>query len=237
MGRNPAVFFQGRFLLGALLLQACAVAFILILLPPWIFRREKSSRRGTFKRVFLYFGLIGAAFIFIEIILIQRFTLFLGQPLYSVSIVISSLLFSSGLGSLCSLKILGEEPARKIKGILLLCAGLTAFYLILLSAFFHGFLGFGPGLKMAAAFMIIFPLGFLMGMPFPTGIRLLKETDRRLLPWAWSTNAFSTVIGAILAQGLALSLGYNAVWSLAAGAYLAVFFLLCFTDHRNKADA
>jgi hypothetical protein len=237
MGKNPAVFFQGKFLVGALLVQACTVAFILILLPRWIFRREKTSPRGTFWRVFLYFGLVGAAFIFIEIILIQKFILFLGQPLYSVSIVIFSLLLSSGLGSLCSAKILGEEPARRLRGILLLCAGLTAFYLILLSAFFHRFLGLSPSLKMAAALMIIFPLGFIMGMPFPTGIRLLQKTDRRLLPWAWSTNAFSTVIGAILAQGLALVLGYNAVWVLAAGAYLAVFFLLRFADHGNKSDA
>ncbi len=237
LGKNISVFLQGKFLLVILLVQACLCAFILILLPLWIFRRKKISERRIFPRVFSYFSLIGAAFIFIEIVLIQKFILFLGHPLYSISTVIFSLLFSSGMGSFFSAKILGQNPGRKLKSFLLLCAGLATFYLLLLPAFFEKFIGLSLGIKIALSFIIIFPLGFLMGFPFPTGIRLLEKTERRLLPWAWSANAFSTVINSILAQGIALSVGYNAVWVLAAGAYLAAFPLLRFADHGHKTDA
>ncbi len=237
LGRNLSVLFQGKFLLAILFVQAAAVAFILILWPVWIFRREKTFQRSEFLRVFFYFSLVGAAFIFIEIVLVQKFILFLGQPLYSISVVIFSLLFSSGIGSLSSSKILGAAPVRKLKQVLFLLAGLIALYLILLPPVFNRFLSLGLGPKMAVTFIIIFPLGFMMGFPFPTGIRLLEKTRSRLLPWAWSANAFSTVINSILAQGIALSLGYNAVLGLAAGAYLAVFSLLRFADHGDKTDA
>ena len=237
LGKNPSVFLQGKFLLVILFVQACAAAFILILLPFWVFRRKKISKQRTFFQVFFYFSLIGAAFIFIEIVLIQRFILFLGQPLYSMSTVIFSLLFSSGMGSLSSGKILGKTPVRRLKSLLLLCSILSASYLLFLPAFIDKFIGLGLGIKIVISFISIFPLGFLLGFPFPTGIRLLEKAERRLLPWAWSANAFSTVINSILALGIAHSVGYNVVWALAAGAYLAVFPLLGFADHGHKSDA
>jgi len=237
LGQNLSAILQGKFLLGILLVQACLGAFILILLPLRIFRREKTSWTGTLPAVFFYFSLIGAAFIFIEIMLIQKFILFLGQPLYSISAIIFTLLFSSGVGSLSSKKILGKAPVRKLKVILLLCAGLTVPYLFLLPFLFNKFIGLGLAVKIAVTFVSIFPLGFVMGFPFPTGIRLLEKTASRLLPWAWSANAFSTVINAVLAQGVALSFGYNTVWVLAAGAYLAAFLLFRFADHGHKTDS
>jgi hypothetical protein len=124
-----------------------------------------------------------------------------------------------------------------LKVILLLCAGLTVPYLFLLPFLFNKFIGLGLAVKIAVTFVSIFPLGFVMGFPFPTGIRLLEKTASRLLPWAWSANAFSTVINAVLAQGVALSFGYNTVWVLAAGAYLAAFLLFRFADHGHKTDS
>ncbi len=237
LGRNFAVLFQGKFLLAILLIQATAVAFLLILWPVWILRREKTSQPTEFLRVLFYFSLVGAAFIFIEIVFVQKFILFLGQPLYSISVVLSSLLFSSGIGSLFSSQILGTAPVRRLKRVLFLLAGLIVLYLILLPPVFQRLLSLGLGPKIAVTFIMIFPLGFMMGFPFPTGIRLLEKTRSRLLPWAWSANAFSTVVNSVLAQGIALSLGFNAVLGLAAGAYLAVFSLFRFADHGDKTDA
>jgi hypothetical protein len=237
LGRNPSILLQGKFLLGVLLVQAGVSAFVFVLLPLGVFRKNGMPRSALFSRVFFYFGLIGAAFIFIEIILIQKFILFLGQPLYSVSAVVFTLLLSSGMGSLSSKKILGKAPARNMKAILLLLSGLIAFYLFLLPPILEEFMGFALAAKLAVSLAIIFPLGFVMGFPFPTGLRLLEKAGRRLLPWAWSTNAFSTVVNSILAQALALSFGYNAVWILAAGAYLAALPFFGFPHHGNEADS
>jgi hypothetical protein len=237
LGKNLTFLFEGKFLLGLLLFQAGLAALAFIMLPLSGLRRDSASPRGTLALVFFYFGLLGAAFIFIEIILIQKFILFLGHPLYSVSTVIFSLLFSSGLGSLSSKKILGLNLLKRLRACLFLCAFLTLVYLCLLPAFFEKFVGLSLGLKISLSLGLIFPLGFLMGFPFPTGIRLLERTNSKLIPWAWSANAFSTVINSVLAHLIALGTGYNVVLALAAGGYLAALPFLCFADHGNKMNA
>lgn len=237
LGKNLTFLFEGKFLLGLLLLQAGLAAFAFIMLPLSGLRQDSASPRGILALVFFYFGLLGAAFIFIEIILIQKFILFLGHPLYSVSTVIFSLLFSSGLGSLSSKKILGVNPLKRMRVCLFFCAVLTFLYLYLLPAFFEKFVGLSLGLKISFSLGVIFPLGFLMGFPFPTGIRLLERTNSKLIPWAWSANAFSTVTSSVLAHLISLGAGYNAVLALAAGGYLAALPFLRFTNHGNKTDA
>jgi hypothetical protein len=236
MGKKWLPFLQGEFLVPLLLVQSIIIAFILIFLPIFVFRKAKNKIRGFSSRIFLYFGLIGMAFMFLEITFIQKFILFLGHPLYSVSIIIFSLLFSSGLGSFFSKRILGQNLKRNLKRSLLLCAGLIALYLFLLPFLYESLIGFNLTLKIILTFLVIFPLGFLMGFPFPTGVRLLDQGEKRLIPWAWATNAFSSVINSILALIVAFWGGYNLVLALAAGGYLLARFFSDFSDHGNKSD-
>jgi len=91
-------------------------------------------------------------------------------------------------------------------------------------------------LKIILTFLVTFPLGFLMGFPFPTGIRLLEQQEKKLIPWAWATNAFSSVINSIFALIVAFWGGYNLVLILAAGGYLLTLFFLDFSSHGNKTD-
>lgn len=230
-------FLQGEFLVPLLLAQSIIIAFILILLPILVFRKAKNKIKGFSSRIFFYFSLIGMSFMFLEITFIQKFILFLGHPLYSVSIIIFSLLFSSGLGSFFSKRILGQNLKRNLKRSLLFCAGLIVLYLLLLPIFYESLIGINLTLKIILTFLVIFPLGFLMGFPFPTGVRLLDQGERRLIPWAWATNAFSSVINSIFALIVAFWGGYNLVLILAAGGYLLALFLLDFSHHGNKSDA
>ncbi len=236
LGRNPAFFFEGRFLLLVLLAQAVGAALIFIALPLGRVKRADLPVSSLLAILF-FFSLLGAAFMFIEITLIQKFILFLGHPLYSFSGVVFAILFSSGLGSLSSKKVLGRSPLAKLQASLLFLAGLGSLYLWLLTALFDRFIGHGLGVKIILSFGIILPLGFLMGFPFPTGIRLLQEKNPKLIPWAWSANAFSTVIHSVLAHLLALSFGYAMVLVIALSAYLGGIPLLCFAYHRHKANA
>ena len=237
MGKKWLPFLQGEFLVPLILVQSIIIAFILILLPIFIFRKAKNKIRGFSSRIFFYFSLIGMAFMFLEITFIQKFILFLGHPLYSVSIIIFSLLFSSGLGSFFSKRILGQSLKRNLKRSLILCAGLIVLYLVLLPFLYESLIGTGLALKIIMTFLVIFPLGFLMGFPFPTGVRLLDQEDKRLIPWAWATNAFSSVVNSIFALVVAFWGGYNLVLILAAGGYLLALFFLGFSSHRNKSDA
>ena len=124
-----------------------------------------------------------------------------------------------------------------LRGILILCAVLAALYMIFLPPFLDRLIGLALGIKIGCAFVLIWPLGFLMGFPFPGAIRLLRPQDRGLIAWAWSANSFSTVIHSVLAQIIAFTGGYRAVWSFAAAAYLLALAFLRFADHRHETNA
>jgi len=228
---------QGSFLIPLLLLQSLIISFLLILLPLLVFRKSNKGRGGVFLKVFLYFSLIGAAFMFVEITLIQKFILFLGHPLYSISTIIFSLLLSSGLGSFFSTSLFGQNLKKKLRRSLILCSSLIAIYLLLLlPLFYEHFMGFNLFIKIILTFLVIFPLGFFMGFPFPTGIRLLEIEEEGLIPWAWATNAFSSVINSVFALLVAFWGGYNLILFLGAVSYLLALPLLGFSNHWNKKN-
>jgi hypothetical protein len=177
------------------------------------------------------------AFMFVEITFIHKFILFLGHPLYSISIIIFALLFSSGMGSLSSQYILGQNIKKSLKLALLVCCGVILLYLFLIPLFYQAFMSARLVLKMGLVFVSIFPLGFLMGFPFPTGIRLLKSKGGELIPWAWAINAFSSVTNSIAALLIAFVGGYNLVLIFAAGGYLFSLLFLDFAHHRNKTNS
>lgn len=237
LGQKWLPFLQGEFLVPLLFIQAIGVAFVLILLPVLLQRNRICIKNPELRKIFLYFGLIGMSFMFVEITLIQKFILFLGHPLYSIALTIFALLFSSGIGSLLSKKILGQNPKRNVIFSLLFSGVLILIYSLASPLFFKMFIGSELLPKMFFSFALIFPLGFMMGFPFPTGIRLLEQTERRIIPWAWATNAFSSVVNSIAALMIAFWGGYNCVLMLAAIGYLIAPFFLGFASHRNKRDA
>ncbi len=234
LGQKWLPFLQGEFLVYLLFGQSVPIAFVLILLPLLLFLKRGKWKKNISRRTFFYFGLIGMAFMFVEIIFIQKFILFLGHPLYSTAVTIFSLLFASGLGSLFSKKILGQNLKGNLRRSLAACAGLILIYLFLLPQFYQNLIHFSLPLKMILTFLAILPLGFLMGFPFPTGIRLLAEKEKDLVPWAWATNAFSSVVNSILALMIAFWAGFSLVLILASGGYLLALLFADLSDHGDK---
>ena len=234
LGQKWLPFLQGEFLVLLLFIQALGVAIVLILGPAFFHRKKSHFKNSNTRKIFLYFSMIGLSFMFVEITLIQKFILFLGHPLYSAALIIFALLLSSGIGSLLSKKLLGQNPRRKVIIPLLLSSVLILLYVWLIPVFFTWFIGLEIAPKMFLAFSLIIPLGFLMGFPFPTGIRLLEKTESRIIPWAWATNAFSSVVGSVAALMIALWGGYNFVLTLAAFGYLFAPLFLGFAGHRHK---
>jgi hypothetical protein len=237
LGQKLLPFFQGEFLLPLILIQATGVAFILILLPLLISKRKKRDMRLKHRatlNVFIYFGLIGMAFMFVEITMIQKFILYLGQPLYSFSVVLFSLLISSGLGSLFSKKILGTNIVRNLRRCFILCGTLIFASLIVFPALYENLLGIPLAYRILLTFFSIFPVGFLMGFPFPTGVRLLDQIDKRWIPWAWGINAFSSVINSVMALLVAFTGGYSLVLCMAGAGYLIAPLFLNFPSMVNS---
>jgi spermidine synthase len=202
---------SGYLVLWALLILALLASLVLIILP-LSFLREMGGG-GTRGRVFLYFFLLGIGYLFVEIPLIQRFILFLGHPVYALGAVLFALLTFSGLGSLSSPRLpLG-------RGILLLGA-MIVLYPPLLPLLFRSLLGLGLGGRLLSSILILAPLGFLMGLPFPKGIAVTSRLAPGLIPWAWGINGCASVLSSILASMGALTFGFSWVLACAGGAYL-----------------
>jgi hypothetical protein len=176
------------------------------------------------KRALGYFACLGVAFIFIEICFIQKLVLFLGAPVYSMAAVLCSLLVFAGLGSLWS----GRIPATRkhVTALLLTVAIVVAALHFLQPVITRRFLGSRFAVRMMVSLLFTGIAGFLMGMPMPTGIRYLKAAGKPVIPWAWATNGYFTVLGTALTVLLASTLGFTTVFLTAAVLYaLAPGFL------------
>ena len=200
---------SGYFVMIALLALAVITSAVLILLPLAASSRGRVKLEGPKGRALAYFGLLGLGFLFVEIPLMQRFILFLGQPVYAFAAVVASILFFSGLGSLAAARL----PPHRALPLLVLAALL---YPLGLPALLDALMGLPLGLRLLATAVCLAPLGFLMGTPFPGGLAWLQQRAPGLIPWAWAVNGCLSVIASVLAAMLALSAGFS--WVLAAGA-------------------
>lgn len=147
------------------------------------------------------------------------FILFLGYPTYSLSVILFSLLTFSGIGSYLS----GRLPLSPRK-VILVAVGLLSIvalgYIFILPLVFNHFLAASRQVRIVVSLIFLFPLGLLLGMFFPTGIRIIAAENRRFIPWAWGVNGFASVIGTVLAIILAMSYGFNVITVLAVAIYL-----------------
>jgi spermidine synthase len=168
-----------------------------------------------------YFMLIGVGFMTIEIALLQRMSVFLGHPVYSLSIVLFSIILSTGLGS-----VISDRFPLNTSGKLVLWAALTGAYFLLLPLFLPGItLAFdGASLPMRALWsvLLIAPGGMLMGWGFPTGMRLVARVDGKPTPWFWGVNGASGVLASSMAVGISIALGITATMVIGALCYLAL---------------
>jgi predicted membrane-bound spermidine synthase len=173
----------------------------------------------------LYFLAIGAGYILIEVALIQKFVLFLGHPTYALTVVIFSMLVSSGVGSFLSRKLVDDRNGRLVAALAIVAALVGV-----LAAIVQPVLTAGVGLplvvKMIAAVIMIAPAGFVMGIPFPTGLRLLEQRHEPSVRWAWSLNAAASVLGSVSALVLALYLGLVETLLIGGGLYLCALAVI-----------
>ena len=219
LGKTWQPFGGFGFLVVVALLATAIVASVVFILLPLAFgprSRPGGAPRRFRWRVFAYFGALGLGYLFIEIPLMQRFILFVDQPTYSFAIVLFTILVCSGLGSLAL-----DRLRRVLPQAIIVLALLAALYPLVLSPFFEAALGLALPLRLLVSVGILAPLSFLMGIPFPLGVRIVGETAPDLVPWAWGINGCASVVASVLAMVLALSFGFSWVLVGAGAAYLA----------------
>ena len=223
-GRGGASLVEwGYLILLATLLQALVIGGVLIAAPALLRRGWRAPPRGAL-RVGCYFSALGLAFLMLEMAFIQRFTLFLGHPLFAVAVVLSSFLCFAGVGSACSSRLTARPAGTRswshLDSVLVILATLALLYVAVLPQIFPVFTGWASGARIVLAVLLIAPLAVLMGIPFPLALREIGTRHRAWVPLAWATNGFASVVSAVAATLLAIQFGFSAVVGFAAGLYL-----------------
>ena len=211
-------------LLFALMAISLAATLLILVAPPLVLGARLPSHRGV-RGFLVYFLFIGTGYILIEVGLIQKFVLFLGHPTYALTVVIFSMLVSSGIGSFVSRRLLGRDEGRLIKALGLI-ALLTALLAIVVSSLLSSLVWLPWALKVVLTVALIAPLGFVMGMPFPTGLKRLEEWHAPSVRWAWSLNAAASVLGSVGALVCAIYLGLVQTLIVGGLFYLAALAMI-----------
>lgn len=218
---EPLVVPVGQIVLLTALGIGVLLSVILLLVPPITGRLPRHGRWGWLG----YFGALGLAFIVVEIVLMQRFALFLGHPTYSVTLVLFAILLFSGLGAHVS----GRRGGSTRGALGPVAIGLPI-ALVLITVAAPPITGALIGLPLAAriliAMLFVAPVAFLMGMPFPVGIRAAAGEDPANVAWAWAANGCTSVIGSVGAVLGAMTIGFSATLLAAAAIYLVALGLL-----------
>ncbi len=215
-----------------LVLVISLIAVVVFLILPLVLAGGKRRQSAL---PLIYFVAVGLGYILVEIAFIQRFVLFLGHPTYALTVVIFLLMLSSGAGSLFSRLWLPRVEMVWIP-LLLVIATLLADVLFLPSRL-ASLVGLGFQYRLLISGVLLIPLGFVMGMPFPTGLRALAAVREREafadepaldngVEWAWSMNASASVLGSVLAMVIAIQFGLTATLTCGAAAYLLALIVV-----------
>lgn len=211
-------------------LFAVAIGALCLVVPA-----ARSARSGASRQRFAYTwaalgyaSCLGYGYLSVETVLLHDLVLFVGHPVYAITIVILAMLLFSGLGSVW----VGRRPESTLPVVLrnvlvgIVLFGAVQAYLAppLLYSLAQGF---PIAVRMIIVFVVLAPLGFIMGMPFPLGLRLLRPESAALVPWMWALNGWMSVVASIGTVVISRLIGYDAAFAVALLAYgLAAGFAL-----------
>jgi len=219
---------MGVQLIARLVVVVTVLVGLFIFVPLYVRRRSALAALEPLARwsTLLYFGALGSGFMMIEVALISKFVLFLGHPIYSLTVVLCSLLISAGLGSYWSGRNI-REGHQALRGVIAMALGAIVVLSIILEVVFTRIL-VDTSFVTAALLTIatLAPVGFLLGMPFPLGLRLLDRMGPewgQLVPWVWGINGATSVLGSILAISIAINLGFRVTMLVGLCIYGAAF--------------
>ena len=168
----------------------------------------------------VYFASLGAGFMLIEVSLLQQFVLLLGHPVYSLTVTLFSLLLGTGLGSLLSRRV-AREQVRRIGLVAIACVvGAAIVAVAAVPAIIDAAISWPLPVRLALASAVMTPVGVVMGVPLPSGMRILSSSRPAIIPWGWGMNGAFSVVGATLAVFIAMNWGFSATLLAGAVVYL-----------------
>jgi hypothetical protein len=150
-----------------------------------------------------YFACLGFGFISVELALLQNMTLLLGHPIFTLAILLFTLLAAGGFGSAVSTFV---AP----RGACLVIAAFGTVDAIVLPRLVPLLLPLPLAARIAIAMALVAPLGFVMGMPFPRGLQSTGRGSLPAPPFFWGLNGVMSVVGSVTTVFVALRWGFQA---------------------------
>ena len=221
------------FILGLLLIVTTVLTSLCIILPLIL-----KTKRNVLKKsipLLAFFAAIGFGFILIEISQMQRLIIFLGHPTYSLSVVLFSLLLSSGIGSYTTRDT--NKTGIKRSGLKRL------FFLLCILVIFGLFTPYATGffrssttpVRILVAVIILFPIGLFMGMAFPFGMKVASaRTEEHLTPWFWGINGATSVTGSVLAVAIAINSSISTAYWVGFSCYVVSYITFMLSTRALK---
>jgi hypothetical protein len=213
--RLYSLIMSGEIVVSVVLLEALGVSILLLVFP--LFAIPKHKRKPSLSRI-LFFLSVGTGFMFVELYYIKAYTLLFENPIISFTIVLSGILISSAAGGLWSQG--KTRPTLRYSIIFLIALLAVVFFGLELTL--HQVLGFSKVLRYLMAFLFVMPTGFMLGLPFPLGMRYLLKTPVERA-YAWTANGCASVLTAILSAQIAISLGISILIISSVIAYAIAF--------------
>jgi spermidine synthase len=210
-----------HYLLYILFALTFLISFLAMILPLQLFEREGLKVQRLWS-LLMFFCSLGIGFMFIELGLMQKLSIYLGHPMHTLSVVLAGILIFTGIGSY-------RTGTKSIDRIRLLREGMigtavaSLIWLIVMVVLIPFTLGWSIWIRIPLALLSMLPVGLFMGMPFATGLRYLEEYYPRFIPWAWGINGLTSVMGSVLAIIFAMRVGFTVVILLGCVSYVLGF--------------
>lgn len=205
------------------------IIYLVIIAVP-LSLNKSNVQKSSIVLLLLYFSALGMGFVMVELVLMQKFVLLLGHPVYAMAVIISALLFFSGLGSLATAR-LSFNKQTIILIALLIFASISVFILSW-SAILPKFIHAGLPSKIAFSTAFVAVPAFFMGMLFPLGIKLTEKISSGMIPWMWGINGAASTLGGVASMIISLLFGFNA--ALFVGVIVYVIGAIAISNIKNK---
>ena len=214
--RLYALLMSGEIVVAVVFIEALAVTGFLLFLPLFFVRRN--DKKPSIFQVLYFFG-VGAGFMFVELFFIKKYILLFGDPIISFTVVVTGVLIFSSFGGAWSQK----KEIDILKTALFCLAGILLLAFFVLNLLIDQLLRLPDIWRYTGALLVLLPIGFLMGLPFPLGMRdMLNSPTQRA--YAWSVNGCASVLTSIVSAQLALVFGISSILGCAIAAYFVVTF-------------
>jgi len=222
---NPGAWATGGLTALLVLLGISTSLIVLFIFGPLAVTSRGALAPG-WPRALAYFACLGGAFMLIEVALLQRFVLLLGHPVYSLTVTLFSLLVGTGLGSMLSRRAADDRLGRTAAIACLAVAAIALVWGNALPFVVRAAVGWPLALRIALAAGLMVPAGIVMGIPLPTGVRIVAAGQPQLVPWAWGMNGALSVLGATLAVFVAMNWGFSVTLACGAATYACAAALI-----------